>query len=469
MAEHNHHDHDHGHGCCGHDHGHHEHDDGLIVGGGMSGAHADTAAKSLADALRWSFAILTGIMILVVIGFLLTGVKRIEAQEVGVMKVFGRIVDTVGPGLAYTWPFPVGEIEKVSTMQQSMEIDDFWMDETPEDKAQPDLSKRRPMSPGLRPGYDGALFAGDRTLIHIKLECLYVIGNARDFKMNVPDKHEVLDPLTQKMRSVDPGRDLIRTALCNAAIHAASTRTADNIQKYPGAFLGDVRLLAQRQLDELRTGIRIDNVNFAMTGISWPLLARGAYDAAQAAASKKKTLISQALNDARSTLISTAGSDYAVLVGDPAAHMTGAAETLPEGDYDLIGQYSRAREQGDAAKAEALLSKIDEVLVSRSTEGTKAGQSIKSAINYANSVKLTLEARARQFEKIKDEYLKAPQFMMDSLWSSARQDILTQPSILKFYIGDQGDEPMVIKINHDQEFLKMLREEMIKNPEQGPR
>ncbi len=39
----------------------------------------------------------------------------------------------------------------------------------------------------------------------------------------------------------------------------------------------------------------------------------------------------------------------------------------------------------------------------------------------------------------------------------------------KFYIGDKGDEPMVIKIKHDQEFLKMLREEMIKNPEQGPR
>jgi modulator of FtsH protease HflK len=326
MEEHTHNDP----GCCGdHGHGHDkDKDDGPIIGGPMSNAHSDTAAKSLADALRWSFAILTVIMILVVVGFLLTGVKRIQAQEVGVKKVFGRIVGTVDPGLAYTWPFPIGEIEKVSTRQQTIEVDDLWMFEQAYDKAQPNLAQRTPPEGGLRPGYDGALFTGDRILIHVKLVCFYVISDARDFKMNIPEAYTTVNPFTGSAQEVDSTQTIVRTALVNAAIHAASQRTADNIQQNQGSFLDDVKMQAQQHLNKLESGIKIDNVNFASPGITWPLQALGAYDRAQAAASTKESLISQALNDAKSLLINTAGSNYAILVGEPSVRL-GTATTAP--------------------------------------------------------------------------------------------------------------------------------------------
>jgi regulator of protease activity HflC (stomatin/prohibitin superfamily) len=471
MEEHKHNDlgecacHDHH-----HDHGHDDKDDGPIIGGPMSNAHTDTAAKSLSDALRWSFAILTVIMILVVVGFMLTGVKRIQAQEVGVKKVFGRIVGTVEPGLAYTWPFPIGEIEKVSTKQQMIEVDDLWMNESGADKAQPNLSQRAIPEGGLRPGWDGALFTGDRILIHVKLVCFYVVNNAKDYKMNIPEAYEFENPYTGRSMTIDPARTIVRTALVSAAIHAASQRAADNIQKNQGVFLDDVKMLAQQHLNQLQSGIKIDNVNFASPGISWPLQALGAYDRAQAAASTKETLISQALNEAKSILIATAGSNYALLVGEPSVRL-GTATSAPsiEGeDYDLIGQYSAARTQADQAKAAAMLAKIDDVLVSRSTEGTRAGQTIKTAVNYATTAKLTLESRARQFERIKGEYLKNPQFMMDSLWTQAKEDILSQPTVLKFYVSDNGvNNPTVIKINHDQDFLKQLRNYLLESSPAG--
>ena len=70
--------------------------------GGTIQGEMDPATKSLADALRVSFRVLTVIMVFVVIAFLLTGLKSIEAQEVAVKKVFGKIVGTAEQGLAYT-------------------------------------------------------------------------------------------------------------------------------------------------------------------------------------------------------------------------------------------------------------------------------------------------------------------------------------------------------------------------------
>ena len=120
MHEHEHHDHGHDHepGCCGHE----SDDQGPIVPvGGIGGEHADTAAKSLANALRWSFGILTFAMIVVGVLWCFTGVKTINPGNEGIIKVFGAIEGTAMPGLAYTWPYPIGEIVVVQTMPRDQD------------------------------------------------------------------------------------------------------------------------------------------------------------------------------------------------------------------------------------------------------------------------------------------------------------------------------------------------------------
>ena len=93
---------------------------------------AEAAEQSLADALRVSFRVLTVIMVFIVIAFLLTGVKIIGGTQRGIIMRFGEIIGTAGPGLAYTWPFPIGSVEKLEVKEKALTIDDFWMHETPE-------------------------------------------------------------------------------------------------------------------------------------------------------------------------------------------------------------------------------------------------------------------------------------------------------------------------------------------------
>ena len=131
------------------------------------------ANRSLADALRLSFVLLSVGMVIVLIAFLASGFTLVRSSEIGVKLFFGRIVGEgneriVGEGLCWSWPEPIGRVEKIPTATQVIKIDDFWMYERPEEVDTP-LAERTPQSPGLRPGFDGALLTGDRALVHVKL------------------------------------------------------------------------------------------------------------------------------------------------------------------------------------------------------------------------------------------------------------------------------------------------------------
>ena len=180
----------------------------------------DPASRHLANALRVSFRLLTVIMIIMMGVYLFTGVKFIEPHQVGIKKFFGRIDGVVDQGLAYTWPYPVGDIDIISIKTQELAIEDFWLHETPRDKTKP-LSERSAPRGGLRPGWDGALLTGDRNLLHVKLNCLYVITDPEAFKRNIPEGQD----------AVKPQDEVIRSAICQAAIHAAAQTTADSLMR----------------------------------------------------------------------------------------------------------------------------------------------------------------------------------------------------------------------------------------------
>jgi len=204
----------------------------------------DPAGQSLADALRVSFRLLTVIMVIVAILFFLTGVKSIDPQQVGIKKVFGRVVGTAGPGLAITWPFPIGEIEIVDVKEQTITIEDFYMHETAADKAKDGLSDRRPAGEGLRPGWDGIVFSGDRNLLHVKLICNYRIQDPVAYMQYVG---ELTDK--QQRRRVE---ETVRAVVCRAVIAAAGRRTADAIMRTEkDKFSKDIRADAQAQLNVL--------------------------------------------------------------------------------------------------------------------------------------------------------------------------------------------------------------------------
>lgn len=399
---------------------------------------ADPAATSLADALRVCFRLLAGVMCLGVVMFLLTGVQRIQSGQMGIKYCFGRKIDVVQPGLAYTWPYPVGRIDVFNVGEQTLKIVDFWMSETPEERTV-ELSKRVARGKTLLPGWDGALLTGDSCLLHAELECSYVIQNPVAFKQNVGDANE-----------------MIRSAICAASIHAAALRTAEGLMTTEKVnFKADVTKAAQKRLDSLGAGIMLTQVRLGR--VTWPLRALPEYYKAQRASQEAMQMEDKARKIAAEILRNAAGSNYRVLVGEPAE---AAAE--PAG---LIQQYAAARGARQNDQSVALGGQIDQVMLSDATGG-EASKIIAEAIRYKTETIESVKGRVDQFKKMLPKYLKAPQYTLDSLWAQSRQEILSLPGLVKWMISPQQGRT-VIQINTPPEVTKDLQKQSLQTPSAG--
>ena len=427
----------------------------------------DAAMKSLADALRVSFKLLSFIMVLFVVLFLATGIESVETQEVGIVKVFGKVTGIAKPGLTYNWPFPIGEIELVKTQERRLSIENFWMFEMAAEKGK-DLSTRRRGEGGLKPGQEGYLMTGDRSLIHIKFDCTYRVQNPLAFRGKLNDPEAVL-----------------RSVLCEQAVAAAATRTADALQSSHKDFFREIKEKAQTQLDALMDigpgetqGIVIIDVLLpqGQRAKTWPLAAYNAYEQAQRAKADKETKINEAMKDATDILVSTAGARYRTLVGDPARLGGGSpTDVNAKDDYDLIGQYSKAQEELDAAKASSqkheviaayqkksdiLLKKIDGNLAS--ADVGKVSNIIKDAGSAKTRTIQDAIKRGNTFDKLYSDYTKAPKLFLETEWANTIDRIFAEPTVIKHIITD-GDYGMVLRISQDPKINKEMRDYFRKN------
>lgn len=403
--------------------------------------HMDAAGQSLVRALRLSFRLLTLIMMVVVVLFALTGMQRIETGHVGIKSVFGKIVGVVGPGLQYTWPFPVGNIETVDVRTQRLLVGDFWMFETPQDLAT-DLAARTAPEPGLRPGLDGALLTGDKYLIHAELECRYTVPaeNVLDYKRNMLDV-----------------RNMIHSAMCSAAIRSAASRTAEGLMGgyEQDMFKSDVHRLAQERLNRIGAGVSISQVNLTRT--TWPIRALPEYAAAQRASQQSGDRINKARAEAEEMLGGAAGMNYVKLVGEP-----WRGDIVPEfssgepKEYNLIGQYERLRHEGKQDQALAVWDAIDRVLVSQTTTGEVSRQLTAAAI-YKDGVKQSVMGRVRRYEELLGAYKENPEFLMSREMAKVREEILASDTVVKWFMTF-GSSPTVLQINTPPEITKELRQ-----------
>ncbi|MCJ7543885.1 MAG: SPFH domain-containing protein [Phycisphaerae bacterium] len=399
-------------------------------------AATEPGDKSLADALRVSFRLLSAIMLVVLFFYMLTGVKSVESSQVGLKKVFGRVVSVVQPGLAYTWPFPIGSIDLISTREQELSVNDFWMFETPEQKAAGDLLSREMVPLDLDPARDGALLTGDRNLLHVRLSCKYVVVDPLAYLSHIGD---------------DPSRlrEVVRSAVCHAAIRAAAFQTADGLQRTERAvFTAAVRREAQAELDALGSGLELRSV--LLTDSTWPLGALKAYIDAQNAVSRAEQARNAARAEAERELNAAAGAGYRRLVGDVGGFAPTSQEAADK-EANLIGQYAAAVAAGDPAAAADLLTKIDDVLRSNETGG-QAARIIAEAEAYRTTTLQRVKGRVERFRELLPAYEKTPDLMLQRLWIDVRQAILDAPTNEKFYLTF-GPNKTVLRINRDPKIV----------------
>lgn len=133
----------------------------------------ESGHEALADALRTSFRFLKYVMVIMVVGYVLTGIFWIHEDEVKVKMRFGRVVPgragelvlTSESGPQIRWPWE--DVRAITTEERSLDIEKaFW----------PDLISKRKKVEGLDVRKDGFLITGDANIVHVKFRVRYRLG-----------------------------------------------------------------------------------------------------------------------------------------------------------------------------------------------------------------------------------------------------------------------------------------------------
>jgi membrane protease subunit HflK len=312
-------DHPHSHGEHGHDHGHdHEH--------ATLETPVEAGSQALAEALHSSFAIVKVVMVVLVVVFLGSGFFKVEPDQRAIILRFGKPVGEgqkalLGPGLHWSFPYPIDEVEKVSiTGIQKVSSTSGWYATTPEQEL---AGTEPPAGPGtpLNPAVDGYAITADANIIHTRATLTYRID----------------DPVRYVFGFVNAS-NVLQNALNNALIYTASHFAVDDIlYRDVAGFKDAVRRSAADLIQRENVGVAIDEI-VDLRSIP-PRQVKPSFDAVVTAGQNRNKVLNEAhsyenqiTNQAGATAVTTidlAESDRVRLVNDMASQAARFQEILP--------------------------------------------------------------------------------------------------------------------------------------------
>lgn len=380
-------------------------------------ASMEAANKSLTDALRVTYRLLQVVMVALVGLFVLSGFQQVNQSESGIRVELGKIkAERLEPGFQFALPYPLGEIIKVGTGSQTVELDDaFWPGLSPEERRR-SLDEISLRGDRLEPGKDGALLTSDSGIAHVQLSVVYTRSNPASFVKNLYQPHE---------------QGVVRAAVKRAAVQVSATVGIDDLLK-PGGASGDqrensvesrIRQTAQAALDQMGVGLEVNQV--LIRSSSPPQILRRDFNQVQIAQSNAGKARDEALGERSRTLNGVAGSAHQALL-------------------DLITDYENALELADDSKADEILAQIDAVLSGeRNGVAVKIGareyaelsvsgevaQMMSEAGQYRGTVVQTAQRKAETFAARLEQYKASPSVFLTGALTDALMALLARPNV----------------------------------------
>ncbi|MHC4976610.1 MAG: SPFH domain-containing protein [Planctomycetota bacterium] len=397
------------------------------------GLALDPAQQSLADALRITYRFIQIVMVALVVLFVGSGFDTVGEGQRGVELFFGKIKgQDLLPGRQFHWPYPVGELVKVSVGQRRLRIDESFMPDMTESQRSRALESMAGQFRTLNPANDGSLITGDGNLAHAQWTAVYKVEDATMFA-------ETMHP--------ENSDHIVRFAIERAAVHALAELTVDG-------FLGQtetttsnesieeaVRVSAQRSLDSMQAGIRIDRVTLDQR--IPPLFIYDEYQSVSTSEAEAIGAREEADQMSREALTNIAGL----------AH---------ERILELIDDYELALSINDP-DAELILDQIDEIMdpSDPSAETQVSGlvsQIISDAKRYRTDVVTRAQAEAERFRAKLDQYRTNPEVFVASEWTSAYMEFLDFASAEIFSVPI-GASAVWTNLNSDPDIASALERE----------
>ncbi len=438
----------------------------------------DPAQKSLADALRITFFLLQVGMAVLIVLFLVSGARKVNEAERGVRLTFGRIVaQDIGPGLHFSWPFPIGEFLTVQTGQQSLDLKkSFWFHLA---ARQENLSLDQLPSignVGLIPGVDGSLITGDGNLIHAQFAVLYRRDDPSSYLRSIytPDEESLvrvaveravvrviaetpIDALLQQGASLvapvttpaGPAPEPAPSEAAPATPESTEPAPSSPTEPAPPAIAGEslltarIRSIAQQSLDTAGSGIRIDQI--ALRQLVPPLPTRQSFANVQSAVAAAAKAVEDAEKDSRERLNRVAGQGHQTLL-------------------DRIDAYETALTREDESAAEKILSDIDSLLEGESVEidgrrfdrvvAGEASNLISAARQYRTEVVSSSRTDVERFRAKREQFRQSPDLLVVREWADAYMEFLANPTTSVMMLPPGAN--LEVLLNQDPQFARDL-------------
>ncbi len=407
----------------------------------------DPAAKSLADALRITYRFVQVAVVGIFALFLLSGFQAVQEGERGIRLLLGAVRDDdLGPGFQFTLPEPFGEIIKVRTGAQTLRVDREFFPNLPEQDRGKAVSELRHIANArLDPASDGQLITGDFNIAHARVSVTYRRENVRDNAARIaPDAEE----------------RMIRAAVQRGVVHAAAEANIDQfVRQAGGASTGAsgteaagvaggglparARELAQQTLDQMGTGIRIDDLALVDRAPMLGLMAD--FERVQSNQSAAKKEIETATQERVKRLTDTAGEAHATLLR-------------------LIERYDGLLREGKTAAADAVLAQIDAVMDGQPIDepGAKlAGNAVSGEVSrqltgareYRSSVVSRAQADAGLFLVKLDAYRRNPSVLLTGEWVEAFSAFMRNDNV-EWFVLPPGARVQELTLNRDQDVAR---------------
>ena len=427
----------------------------------------DPANKSLADALRIAYRLLQGAIVVMAVIYFASGFQRIDAGEQGVRVTLGTIAaDNLAPGGHFAWPAPVGEVIRIPTGVQRLDLKKQFFPSLSENEektlADPNMREQGLTGGGrgdLDPDSDGQLLTGDGSIVHARFLITYKRADPRQWLTTIamddgsPDRVE---------------REIVTAAARRGIIHAASRMTIDEVLynqpepwRKPGEFtpLADLaKVSAQEMLSKLNSGLEIESIN--MTDKMPPRMVMASFTAVQSAQSAAGNEIQKAENDARQKLTEAAGEAAPVLLA-------------------LIDRYETEVASGNRAAAETALNRVHDLMLRQPVEmdgkpvaaavSGNVSQTISSATQHRSSVVSRAQADASVFNAKLQAYRSNPSVYLASEWRDALSTFLNLPNVQTMMLPADAVRT-VIMLNRDPDITnEQVQQLLLKMQEEAAR
>ena len=217
--------------------------------------------------------IIFGLILLIILVWLGSGVYTVSPGEQAAVRLFGKFQGTEGPGLKWYFPSPVGtrNIENVLETKRM------------------ELGFRSNAGAATDVSLESTMITGDLNIVDVRLVVQYKISDLEKFLFRVDDPGDAdRDPTEGR-----PDGRTLKDATEAALRQVVGQRSIDDVLTVgKEAVQTDTRTQLQSLMDSYDTGIQVETV--ALQEVTPPNAVRPAFDDVVGARSDKETRINQA-------------------------------------------------------------------------------------------------------------------------------------------------------------------------------